>query len=51
MLYPATDVLESDAWNYFQEGREQEAFDDYAEDVIECCLVELDGMNLQEVEE
>src|SRR5213078_1114642 len=51
LLEPILDKLLGDDWNYFQEAREQENFEEAASEVLSSFGVELEGASLVEVDE
>lgn len=51
LLEPILDTLLADEWNYFQEAREQETFEEAASEVLSSFGVELEGASLVEVDE
>jgi len=51
LLEPILDRLAADEWNYFQEAREQENFEEAASEVLCSFGVELEGALLVEVDE
>src|SRR5258708_11813119 len=51
LLEPILDTLVADEWNYFQEAREQETFEEAASEVLSSFGVELEGASLVEVDE
>ncbi len=50
LLRPALDALTGEAWNFFQEASEQEAFEEAADPIVNGFSIDLVGASLQEVE-